>query len=110
MRPNDVCRKETVERYLIYRAYHCYLHGQPLPVTLFSELIEAGFNPEDIETAFHEGAVPPFELVDELEQVGIDEDERLYITVRGEHIYLEDIEPEELEDLLRQIEEDEEDE
>ena len=94
-----------MDRYLIYQAYHCHLLGQPIPVTLFSELVEEGINPEDIETAFHEGYEPPFETYDEEEILGEDE-EGHFIVVNGEQIHIDGIEPEELDYLLRQIGED----
>ena len=89
-------------RYMIYRAYHCHLHGQPIPVTLFSELVQCGIDPEDIESAFCEGHEPPFELLEETEELGTDE-EGPYIVVDGERIHIAGFEPEELEDLLRQL-------
>jgi hypothetical protein len=92
------------ERYMIYRAYHCHLHGQPIPVTLFSELVQCGIDPEDIEAAFCEGHEPPFELLEELEEMGTDE-EGPFIVVGDERIHIEGIEPDELEDLLRKLDE-----
>ena len=100
-----------LDRYLIYRAWHCHLHGQPIPVTLFSDLVEEGIDPEDIEAAFVEGFEPPFDIFTDEELFGEDE-EGHYLVVGGEQIYIDGIEPDELEDLLNQInnEENEEDE
>lgn len=63
------------DRYLIYRAYHCFKRNIPIPVTLFSELVQVGIDPEDIESAFHEGYEPPFEITDPSPDEEDDEDD-----------------------------------
>lgn len=45
-------------RYLLYRAWHFYKQGEPLPVDLFIVLTRVGIDPEDLLKRFELGETP----------------------------------------------------
>jgi hypothetical protein len=53
-------RDESV-RYLIYQAWISVVHGEPIPVDTYIDIVELGYSPEKLTIAFLNGLTPPIE-------------------------------------------------